>query len=94
LPNWNLKYKTKRVYTPLDTGNHPELDDIRIFDPNETRNSKGTKEFLTLMGLANRLIQIETINIMKAITKLSKYQVIPRKGHLDRAKRILGYHKR
>jgi hypothetical protein len=62
--------------------------------PNETQNSKGTKEFLTLMGLANRLIQIETINIMKAITKLSKYQVIPRKGHLDRAKRILGYHKK
>ena len=85
---FHQKLKTKRIYTPLSTGDHPELDDTQLLDP------KVTQQFQTLLGIANWLIQIETINIMKAITKLSKYQVIPRKGHHDRAKRILGYHKR
>jgi hypothetical protein len=79
------KFKTKRIYTPLSTGDHPELDDTPLLDP------KATQQFQTLMGVANWLIQIGRIDIMNAITQLSKYQVLPRQGHLDRAKRIFGY---
>jgi hypothetical protein len=66
------KLKTKRIYTPLSTGDHPELDDTQLLDP------KVTQQFQTLLGIANWLIQIGRIDIMKAITQLSKYQVLPR----------------
>ena len=79
------KFKTKRIETPLVTGDHPELDQSPLLD------AKGTQQFQTLMGVANWLIQIGRIDIMNAITQLSTYQVLPRAGHLDRAKRLFGY---
>jgi hypothetical protein len=79
------KFKTKRINTPLATGDHPELDDSPLLD------AKGTQQFQTLMGVANRLIQIGRTYIMNANTQLSKYQVLLRYGHLGRAKRVFGY---
>ena len=43
------------------------------------------------MGVVNGLIQIGRIDIMNAVTLLRMYQVLPRAGHMDRAKRLFWY---
>ena len=50
-----------------------------------------TKQFQTLIGQLQWLISLGYFDIAVHFMSLSRFRAQPRKGHLDRAKRIVGY---
>ena len=73
------------VTSPLEKGDHPELDN------SEFLNDTGIQEYQSLIGSLQWLISIGRFDIMTAVMTMSSFRAAPRKGHLDRAKRIFGY---
>ena len=80
-----FKEKPKKAKTPLIGGDHPELDDSELLD------EEGTSHFQTLSGQLQWVITIGRFDVFTATMTLSRFRAAPRKGHLDRAKRIYGY---
>ena len=80
-----FKKKPKKAKTPLIGGDHPELDDSELLD------EEGTNHFQTLIGQLQWVITIGRFDVFTATMTLSRFRAAPRKGHLDRAKRIYGY---
>ena len=70
---------------PLEGGDHPELDTSELCYDNQT------KQFQTLIGQLQWLISLGRFDIAVHVMSLSRFRAQPRKGHLDRAKRIVGY---
>ena len=78
--------KPKRnIRSPLEKGDHPELDTSELLDQN------GIQQFQSLIGSLQWALSIGRVDIATAVMTLSSYRVAPRRGHLDRAKRIVGY---
>ena len=77
--------KHKVSASPLEKGDHPELDETPLLDPS------GVTTFMSLIGQLQWLITLGRFDIMAAVASLSSYRVAPREGHLERAKRIFGY---
>lgn len=76
----------KRTYSsPLEKGDHPELDDSPLLGP------EGITQYQSLIGSLQWCISIGRLDIATALMTLSSFRAIPRRGHLDRAKRIVGY---
>ena len=69
----------------LQGGDHPELDTSELCDEHQT------KQFQTLIGQLQWLISLGCFDIAVHVMSLSRFRAQPRKGHLDRAKRIVGY---
>ena len=80
-----FKEKPKKAKTPLIGGDHPELVDSELLD------EEGTSHFQTLIGQLQWVITIGRFDVFTATMTLSRFRAAPRKGHLDRAKRIYGY---
>ena len=75
-----------RTYkSPLEKGDHPELDD------SEFLTSEGVKQYQSLIGSLQWAVSLGRFDIATAVMSLSSFRVAPRKGHLERAKRIIGY---
>ena len=64
---------------------YPELDTSELCDDHQT------KQFQTLIGQLQWLISLGHVDIAVHVMSLSRFRAQPRKGHLDRAKRIVGY---
>ena len=78
--------KPKTVYSsPLERGDHPELDVSEELGP------EGIKQYQSLIGAAQWLISLGRLDIATAVMTLSSFRVAPRKGHLDRMRRVYGY---
>lgn len=77
--------KPKKFKTPLEAGDHPELDCSDLVGDEDART------YLTLIGQMQWLINLGRYDIASATTTLSSFRVAPRTGHLDRAKRVYGY---
>ncbi|KAL7577484.1 hypothetical protein ACA910_004765 [Epithemia clementina (nom. ined.)] len=77
--------KPKKAKPPLPPGDHPELDDSELLD------EVGTQQFQTMIGQLQRVITIGRFDVFVATMTLSRFRAAPRKGHLERAKRIYGY---
>jgi len=75
----------QNVTSPLEKGDHPELDTSEFLD------EKGTRDYQSLVGSLQWLISIGRFDIMTAVMTMSSFRAAPRKGHLDRVKRIFGY---
>jgi Reverse transcriptase (RNA-dependent DNA polymerase) len=76
----------KHVYhSPLEKGDHPELDTTELLD------AKGTELYQSLIGSLQWIISIGRLDVQTAVMTLSGFRVAPKVGHLDRAKRIYGY---
>jgi hypothetical protein len=75
----------KSYYSPLDKGDHPELDDSELLD--ET----GIKTYQSLIGALQWVVSIGRFDVQTALMTLSSFRTLPRRGHLDRVKRIYGY---
>ena len=75
----------QNVTAPLEKGDHPELDTSELLD------NKGIKDYQSLIGALQWVITIGRFDIMTAVMTLSGFRAAPRKGHLDRVKRIYGY---
>ena len=80
-----FKEKPRKSRPPLEGGDHPELDTSEFCDEHQT------KQFQTLIGQLQWLISLGRFDIAVHVMSLSRFRAQPRKGHLDRAKRIVGY---
>ena len=80
-----FKEKPRKSRPPLGGGDHPELHTPELCDEHQT------KQFQTLIGQLQWLISLGRFDIAVHVMSLSRFRAQPRKGHLDRAKRIVGY---
>ena len=80
-----FKEQPRKSRPPLEGGDHPELDTSELCDEHQT------KQFQTLIGQLQWLISLGRFDIAVHVMSLSRFRAQPRKGHLDRAKRIVGY---
>ena len=80
-----FKEKPRKSRPPLEGGDHPELDTSELCDEHQT------KQFQTQIGQLQWLISLGPFDIAVHVMSLSRFRAQPRKGHLDRAKRIVGY---
>ena len=80
-----FKEKPRKSRPPLEGGDHPELDTSELCDEHQT------KQFQTLIGQLQWLISLGHFDIAVHVMSLSRFRAQPRKGHLDRVKRIVGY---
>jgi len=78
--------KPSRNYSsPLDKGDHPELDTSEFLD------GKGIQQYQSLIGALQWAVQIGRIDITTAVVTMSSFRCMPRRGHMDQLKRIYGY---
>ena len=75
----------RQVKSPLERGDHPELDTSDLLD------IEWTKIYQSLIGGMQWVIQIGRWDVSTAVMTLSRFRAAPRQGHLDRVKRIHGY---
>ena len=80
-----FKEKPRKSRPPLEGGDHPELDTSELCDDHQT------KQFQTLIGQLQWLISLGGFDIAVHVMSRSRFRAQPRKGHLDRAKRIVRY---
>ena len=77
--------KPKAYNSPLEHGDHPEIDDSKELD------LEGIKKYQSLIGSLQWVNQIGRFDITTAVMTLASFRANPRQGHLDCAKRIYGY---
>ena len=76
----------KRIFhSPLEKGDHPELDESELLQEEDV------KTYQSLIGSLQWAVTIGRFDIMTAVVTLSSFRAAPRKGHLERAKRVFGY---
>ena len=75
----------KQVQSPLVKGDHPELDSSELLDHEDT------KIYQSLIGGLQWTVQIGRFDVSTAVMTMSRFRAAPRKGHMDRVKRIHGY---
>ena len=80
-----FKEKPRKSRPPLEGGDHPELHTPELCDEHQTN------QFQTLVGQLQWLISPGHFDIAVHVMSLSRFRAQPRKGHVDRAKRIVGY---
>ena len=73
------------VTSPLEKGDHPECDTSPLLE------QQGVTNYQSLVGQLQWVITLGRIDIATAIMSMSSFRSAPRKGHLDRVKRICGY---
>ena len=76
---------SQKYSSPLDKGDHPELDTSEFLDDVETQR------YQSLIGSLQWAISIGRLDINTAVMSLSSFRAMPRKGHMDRVKRMYGY---
>ena len=74
-----------KAKTPLEKGDHPEIDTSELCDPDDMA------KYLTLIGQLQWLVSLGRFDIFSAVTTLSRFRAAPRVGHLERVKRVFGY---
>ena len=77
--------KPKPYVSPLEKGDHPELD------TSDELNEEGIKKYQSLIGALQWAVTVGRIDITTAVMTMSSFCVAPRVGHLDRLRRIYGY---
>ena len=80
-----FKEKPRKSRPPLEEGDHPELHTPELCDEHQTN------QFQTLVGQLQWLISLGHFDIAVHVMSLSRFRAQPRKGLLDRTKRIVGY---
>ena len=81
-----FKELPKQKYrSPLVKGDHPELDTTAFLDQD------GIEIYQSLIGAMQWAISIGRWDIQSAVMTLSSFRAQPRKGHLERIKRIYGF---
>jgi hypothetical protein len=71
--------------TPLEQNDYPEMDDSPFLGQDETQ------QFQSLIGAMQWAVLIGRLDIATAVMSLSSFRTMPRRSHLERAKRIYGY---
>jgi hypothetical protein len=74
-----------KYQSPLEKGNHPELDDSEFLDVKETQ------QYQSMIEALQWAVSIGHLDITTAVMTLSSFCAMPRHGHMDHAKRLYGY---
>jgi len=78
--------KPKQLHSsPLHKGDHPKLDETELLLP------EGVTDFQLLVGSLQWAVSLGRFDRTTAVITLSRFRAAPRKGHLDRTKRVVGY---
>ncbi|MGL4933428.1 MAG: reverse transcriptase domain-containing protein, partial [Aeromonas sp.] len=77
--------KPKGVTSPLEKGDHPELDT----SPEVDEHNRSI--YMSMVGQCQWLISLGRLDIAAAIMTMSRFRIAPREGHMKRMKRIYGY---
>ncbi len=78
--------KPKTVVTsPIEKNDHSELDDSAFLD------AEGIQQYKSLVGSLQWAVSLGRFDITTGMMTLSGFLAVPRQGHLDRAKRMVGY---
>jgi Reverse transcriptase (RNA-dependent DNA polymerase) len=80
--------KPKEDTPPLEKGDHPE-----IYTSDEL-DEEGIKKYQTMIGCLQWAISLGRFDIQAATMTMSRFRAAPRRGHLERLKRIYGYLKK
>ena len=75
----------KKLSSPIVEKDHPELDLTEELDED------GIKQYQSLIGALQWLVTLGRFDILIGVTMMGSFRVSPRKGHLDRLKRMYGY---
>ena len=73
------------VYSPLERGDHPELDNSELLD------KTGIQQYQSLIGSLQWAISLGRFDIATAVMTMSSFRAAPRRGHLERLRRMCGY---
>lgn len=73
------------VLSPLERGNHPELDQSELLGPEDIQ------KYQSLIGAMQWAISLGCIDITMAVMTMSSFRAAPHQGHLDQVKRIYSY---
>jgi hypothetical protein len=76
----SMKYNS-----PLEKGDHPEIDDSEFLD------AKGTQQYQSLIGALQWSVSIGHFDTTTAVMTLSSFRAMPRLGHMSHAKQLYGY---
>ena len=71
--------------SPLEHGDHPELDDSELLDPERVQ------KYQSLIGSLQWCISLGRFDIGCAVMSMSSFRSAPCVGHLNHLKRICGY---
>jgi hypothetical protein len=74
----------KKNLHPMETGDHPELDESEIMDDDGHRNHQ------MLMGMLVWVVTIGRIDAAHSTSSLSRFTACPCKGHELRALHVFG----
>jgi hypothetical protein len=74
-----------KPYSPLEEGDHPEIDTSEFLDEEDIQ------KYQSLVGSMQWLITLGRWDIQTAVMTLSSFRSAPRKGHMERARRIYAY---
>ena len=77
--------RPKQYNSPLERNDHPELDDSELLSPEDIT------KYQSMVGAAQWLVSLGRFDIACAVMTMSRFRVAPRKGHLERMKRVYGY---
>jgi hypothetical protein len=73
---------------PMLEGSHPESETSQILD-----NDRAT-QYRAIIGSLNWVVTLGRFDVMYATNTLARFSMMPRLGHLEATKRILGYLKK
>jgi hypothetical protein len=80
--------KTREYTSPLEKGDH------LVFDTSKELNEDGIKMYQSMIGCLQWAISLGRFDIHTATMTMSRFGAAPRKGHLERLKRMYGYLKK
>jgi hypothetical protein len=80
--------KPREYTSPLEKGDHPEVDDSEMLD------NDGIKKYQTMIGCLQWAVSLGRFDIQTATMTMSRFRAAPRQGHLERLKRMYGYLKK
>jgi hypothetical protein len=79
------KQLSQNVTSPLDKGDHPELDTPELC------NEEQISQYQSMIGSIQWIVTIGTLDVHTAMMTMSGFCIAPRIGHLKRLQCIYGY---
>jgi hypothetical protein len=76
---------SQNVTSPLDKGDHPELDTSKLC------NEEQISQYQSKIGSLQWIVTIRRFDIHTAVMTMSGFRIAPRIGHLKRLQPIYGY---
>jgi hypothetical protein len=75
----------KPIKTPISEGCHPEVDDSSLYTKDDSA------KYRSIIGCCTWIIVLGKFDIEYASSAMSRFNMLPREGHLKAVKRILSY---